>query len=298
MTDDGVVTWRTLWSETTAALGDRNHARWMCEIASGCDGADFVAELDKPATQSMVAHLDALIARRITGEPLQYVLGRWQFRRLDLMIDPRVLIPRPETEWVCELAIERARFLLPTLIATSPTTLTEPLQVADLGTGSGAIGLSIAAEMRLGSVAVWLADVSQDALDVASANLAGIGRNAQMVRVVQGSWFDALPHALRGRLDLVVANPPYVAVDDPALEATVLQWEPHLALFGGADGLDDLRIIIADAAHWLRAGGFLVVEIGADQGGAVLDLLRAADLRDAAIHKDLAGRDRVAVAHR
>jgi release factor glutamine methyltransferase len=292
MTDSEHVTWRELWAQTTSALGDRHHARWMCEVASGCDGPEFLAELDEPAMHGMVAHLDAMLARRAAGEPLQYVLGRWQFRRLDLMVDQRVLIPRPETEWVCEAAIELARSL------RTAEDAGERLLIADLGTGSGAIGLSLAAELPVDSAQVWLADVSSDAVDVASANLAGIGRNAQSVRIVQGSWFLALPSDLRGRLDLVVANPPYIALDDPDVEAHVAEWEPHLALFGGVDGLRDIRVLVADAAAWLRPGGYLVLEIGADQGAAVIELLNKAGLADAEIRSDLAGRDRIAVARR
>ena len=289
MTDaSGLITWRALWGETAAVLGDRNHARWMCEVASGLDGAEFLATLDEPAMHSGVAHLDAMIARRQTGEPLQYVLGRWQFRRLDLMVDKRVLIPRPETEWVCEAAIAIARSLLSA----------RRLQIADLGTGSGAIGLSLAAELPAGSVDVWLADVSADALHVASANLAGIGPGAQSVRVVQGSWFSALPETLRLALDLVVANPPYIALGDAAIESDVSRWEPHVALFSGDDGLRDIRIIASDAAEWLRPGGYLVLEIGADQGTQVREILTDAPFVDVEIRADLAGRDRIAIARR
>ena len=297
MTDvSGLVTWRALWGETAAVLGDRNHARWMCEVASGLDGAEFLARLDEPAMHSMVAHLDSMIERRRLGEPLQYVLGRWQFRRLDLMVDNRVLIPRPETEWVCEAAIAIARSLLSPL--TSPSSAPSRLQIADLGTGSGAIGLSLAAELPPGSADLWLADVSADALDVARANLTGIGPSAQWVRVVQGSWFSALPADLRLALDLVVANPPYIAFGDAAIESDVSRWEPHVALFSGDDGLHDIRIIASDAAEWLRPGGYLVIEIGADQGGQVREILTDAHFTDVEIRADLAGRDRIAIARR
>lgn len=279
-----VVTWRQLLDETAAVLGDRQHARWMCEVASGCDGADLVAELDEPATQRMVAGLDAMIARRLAGEPLQYVLGTWQFRRLDLMVDRRVLIPRPETEWVCEAALQIAR------------EMPAPITAVDLGTGSGAIGLSLAAERPIGSIRVWLADVSADALDVARANLAGIGRAGAAVNVVRGSWFAALPAVERGALDLVVANPPYIAEGDPEVSDDVTAWEPHLALFGGDDGLRDIREIVAGAAEWLRPGGWLVMEIGHEQGVAVTQLLQAASFVEIEVRPDLAGRDRIALA--
>ena len=281
------LTWRELWSETTAALGDRNHARWMCEVASGCDRDAFLAELDQPATQRMVAHLDAMVARRETGEPLQYVLGSWQFRTLDLMVDPRVLIPRPETEWVCEAALQILEPMRQ-----------RPRRIADLGTGSGAIGLSIAAELPIESAEVWISDVSADALDVARANLAGIGRAASSVRVVQGSWFDALPNDRKATFDLIIANPPYIAEGDPAVDASVFDHEPHGALFSGADGLDDIRQIVAGGPDWLSRDGWLVMEIGTTQGAAVSALLTADEFRHVEIRKDLGGHDRTAIGQR
>lgn len=284
--NDGTVTWRTLLADTAAVLGGRHQARWMCEVASGLDGRDFTDALDEPAMQRMVAHLDAMLARWRDGEPLQYVLGSWQFRRIELMVDPRVLIPRPETEWVCETALAIAQ------------TLAAPRTIVDLGTGSGAIGLSLAAELPIGTTTVWLVDVSPDALDVARANLAGVGRVASAVQVVEGSWFDCLPKSLRGNLDLVVANPPYIAECDQQVEPSVRRWEPHIALFSGPDGLDDIRAITVAAPHWLRAGGWLVMEIGHEQGGAVVQLLRANGFVQIEIRPDLAGRDRIAVAQR
>lgn len=281
MTADGTVTWRELLAETERRVGDRPAARWLCEVASGGDRVEDV--LDERATVRMVAHLDAMVARRLAGEPLAYVLGQWSFRHLDLAIDGRVLIPRPETEVVAGVAIELAR--------QSPA----PIVVADLGTGSGAIGLSLADELPTAGVTVWLTDSSPDALALARANLAGIGRRAANVRIAEGDWFAALPDDVV--LDLVVANPPYVAASDPVDDA-VRDWEPHAALFAGPDGLDDLRRIIADAPARLRPGGALVLEIGATQGDAVAALLDAAGYVDVEIRPDLAGRDRVALAHR
>ena len=288
----GGTTWRQLLKETTEVLDDRQHARWMCEVASGVDNGDaLLAELDEPATQRMVAHLDAMIARRLTGEPLQYVLGTWQFRRLDLMVDRRVLIPRPETEWVCETALSLAR-------AMWATSSRAPVTAVDLGTGSGAIGLSLAAELPVGSLRIWMTDISSDALDVARANLAGIGRAGAAVQICEGSWFSGLPASLRGEIDLVVANPPYIADGDEQVSADVTTWEPHLALFAGADGLRDIRTIIGDAVDWLRPGAWLVIEIGSDQGAAVSSLLGAAGFADLEIRADLAGRDRIAIGSR
>jgi len=225
-----------------------------------------------------------MVQRLRAGEPLQYVLGRWGFRRLDLMVDRRVLIPRPETELVVEVALGLVRGA------------ERPIICADLGTGSGAIGLSLATELPLDGVTVWLTDCSTDALDVARANVAAIGRRGANVRLAEGPWFAALPTSLRGQLALVVANPPYVAVGDPGLEPLVREWEPPVALFAGQDGLDAIRTIVADAPPWLRPGGWLVLEIGATQRRAVTDVLAAAGFIAIEVRQDLAGRDRIAVA--
>jgi release factor glutamine methyltransferase len=282
---NGTVTWGALWNETSALVG-RPQARWICEVASGHDGDEFMDILDRPATERGVAHLDAMLARHAAGEPLQYVLGRWGFRHLDLMVDQRVLIPRPETETVVDVALRLAR--------SQPT----PLCIADLGTGSGAIGLSLAAELPIDDVVVWMTDCSSDALDVARANAAGNGRASARVRLVQGDWFDALPVALVGTVAMVVSNPPYVGDDDPALEPIVREWEPADALYGGADGLDAIRHIVAEAPRWLRRDGWLVIEIGSGQGRNVIELMQSAHFDDVAVMADLGGHDRVAVGRR
>jgi release factor glutamine methyltransferase len=280
--DAATVSWRALLAETTTRVGEHPAARWLCEVASGADRIEDV--LDEPVTDRMIAHLDAMLARHLAGEPLAYVLGRWAFRNLDLAVDPRVLIPRPETEVVAGVAIDLAR------------SLPLPVTVADLGTGSGAIGLALADELPVTGVTVWLVDDDPDALDVARANLAGIGRRAVNVRIAEGSWFDALPTGTV--VDVAVSNPPYVATDSPELDQSVRRWEPAHAVFAGADGLAAIGRLVADAPWCIRPGGWLVLEIGADQGPAVERLLRASGFADIEIRPDLAGRDRVAVAHR
>lgn len=279
------ITWGELWNETAARLG-RPQARWVCEVASGYDGDEFLAVLERPAGQRGGAHLDAMLARLATGEPLQYVLGRWSFRHLDLIVDRRVLIPRPETEQVVDVALQLVR------------SLPRPVVCADLGTGSGAIGLSLAAELPLDGVSVWMTDVSEAAADVARANATGIGRAAGNVRIAVGHWFDALPAELRGELALLVSNPPYVALDDPELDPIVGEWEPALALVAGADGLEAIRHLVAGAPLWLRPGGWLVLEIGSAQGDAVYALLNDAGLEAVEIKADATGRDRIAVGRR
>jgi len=280
----GAVTWRTLLNETIEVLGERPQARWICETACGLDGDEFVAELDEPATERMVAQLDAMVARYRAGEPLAYVMGHWSFRTIELMVDRRVLIPRPETEMVAGRALELARGVA------------DQRRVVDLGTGSGAIGLSLAAELPLTGTEVWLTDYSTDAVDVARANAIGLGRAAANVRVVHGSWFDALPVDIRGEIDVVVSNPPYIADGDPEVAESVLEYEPHTALFAGDDGLDDVRTIARDARDWLRSGGWLVMEIGYQQGDAVKALLEGFGYTDVTIANDLTGRPRIAEA--
>jgi len=284
MSDADHVTWSALLAQTTEQLGDANEARWLCEHASGLDGAEFVAGLGEFATTAMVESLEGMMRRRLAGEPLQYVMRRWAFRHLDVLIDERVLIPRPETEVLVDIALELVRGR-------------EGLRIVDLGAGSGVIGLSLAAELfpRVGEV--WLVDASAAALEVARANVAGVGRAGAVVRVAEGDWFGALPDALRGQVDVVVANPPYIAEGDVEVDESVARWEPHVALYSGADGLDAIRRIVADAPEWVRAGGWLVMEIGYRQGDAVAALF-GAGWESVAVRQDLTGRDRFVVARR
>ena len=276
------LTWRQLWADTAKVLDDRPAARWLCETACGLDGDEFTGALDEPATERMVKHLDEMVGRYRSGEPLAYAMGRWTFRRVELMIDRRVLIPRPETELVAEVAIELARRV-------------SPRRVADLGTGSGAIGLALADELPIDNTEVWLTDASTDALDVARANAAGLGRAAANVRFGQGSWWSALPSELRGTFDVVVSNPPYIAVDDTEVDESVREWEPASALFAGGDGLDDIRAIMTGAREWLKPGGWLVLEIGYRQGDAVLALATECGLVNAEVRNDLAHRPRIVI---
>lgn len=272
------VTWREVLAETTAVLDEPAHARWICETATSTTPEEFRAILDQPATDRAVAHLDAMVSRSRSGVPIQYVLGSWGFRRLDLAIDGRVLIPRSETESVAEEAIALAA-------AAGPIR-----NVADLGTGSGAIGLAMADELPHEGTTVWITDASSDALAVARDNLAGLGRAATNVIIAEGSWCDALPDDIG--FDVIVSNPPYVAEGSDEIDDIVADWEPSGALFAGPDGLDDLRTLIGEAPTHLRAGGWLVVEHGHDQGGAVRELMAAAGLVDAETRRDLAGLDR------
>lgn len=287
MTGDETVSWGQLLAETTRRLTEAASddaevsARRIVEEASGNPGASLLARLDDAATVRGVARLDSMVERRLAGAPLQYVVGRWGFRHLDLVVDERVLIPRPETEVVAGLAIDELK--------RSP----EPAPLAvDLGTGSGAIGLSLATEHPTANV--WLTDRSDDALIVARANLAGIGRPATRVNIASGAWFEALGPDLLGRFSLIVSNPPYVA-DLQTLPPVVVDHEPIEALVAGADGLADLHHLVDHAGRWLAPGGSLVLELAPDQADRVAARARSL-FAEVEIHPDLTGRPRAIVA--
>lgn len=280
-------TWRELQERGRARLDSAVEARRLVERASGLEGADLLLALDERVPARVVPFFDRMLERRAAGEPLQYVLGRWGFRRLDLLVDARVLIPRPETEQVVEVALAEA------------ARLPRPIVAVDLGTGSGAIALSLAVE--LGSrCEVWATDASADALAVARANLAGLGGfAAQRVRIAEGSWFSALPAELEGRLGLVVSNPPYIAEREvPDLPPDVAGWEPRSALVAGPTGLEDVERVVAGAAGWLATPGVVVVEIAPHQAAAATELARVAGFADVEVRPDLAGRARALVARR
>ena len=278
------VTWREMVKRTQGEVGERTIAQWLCEHASGCDADEFGDILDELVSERSAQHLHSMLARYATGEPLQYVMGRWAFRRLDLLVDSRVLIPRPETELLVEHV---TRYALQKIRDVG-----RGVTIADLGTGSGAVGLSILHELPFESAEVWMTDVSEDALHVARANAAGVGRNAVGARFGQGSWYEALPADLQGSLDAIVSNPPYIATGDPLVGESVLKWEPHNALFAGTDGLDDLRVVVSGAANWLVPGGLLAVEMGFTQAKVVSQLFESAGFKKVSVHKDLAGLDR------
>lgn len=288
----GTISWAELLAEAMQRLdaeplgvvgaGSEVEARWIVEEAAGVTGSELSSALREAATVGGVARLDSMLARRCSGEPIQYVLGHWQFRTLDLLVDRRVLIPRPETEILAGLVIAE----LDSLDGTDTP------WVVDLGTGSGAIGLSIVSE-RPGT-SVIMTDNSNDAIAVARANLAGLGMVGSSTEIVAGRWFEALPVRLMGECAVIVSNPPYVC-DGDQLDAAVLEWEPASALRAGADGLRDLREIIAGAPQWLRPGGLLVLEFAPAQRVALVEVIAEHGF-DATIHRDLAGFDRVLTA--
>jgi release factor glutamine methyltransferase len=278
------ITWREMVKRTQDEVGERNIAQWLCEHASGCDADEFGDILGDLVSERSAQHLHSMLARYAKGEPLQYVMGRWAFRRLDLLVDSRVLIPRPETELLVEHV---TRYALQKIRDVG-----RGVTIADLGTGSGAVGLSVLHELPFESSEVWMTDVSEDALHVARANAAGVGRNAVGARFGHGSWYEALPADLQGSLDAIVSNPPYIAAGDPLVGESVLKWEPHNALFAGKDGLNDLRVVVSGAPDWLVPGGLLAVEMGFTQATVVSQLFESVGFKNVSVHKDLAGLDR------
>ena len=220
-----------------------------------------------------IAAFDALLARRAAGEPLAYITGRRGFWTLDLEVTPATLIPRPETELLVELALQR----IPLDVA---------IRIADLGTGSGAIALALASERAQAKVS---------AVDASAAALAVAARNAQRLGIANaeficGDWFAPL----NGRqFALIVSNPPYIASDDPHLAQGDLRYEPGTALTSGVDGLHDIRRIVSDAPAWLEPGGWLLLEHGWDQAEAVRNLLAETGYVEVFTARDLEHRERV-----
>jgi len=220
-----------------------------------------------------VAGFERLLDRRLAGEPIAYLIGHRGFWRFDLAVTPATLIPRPETERLVELALER----LPE---------GRPLRVADLGTGTGAIALAMAFERPLAQVVAT--DASAAALAIAQGNARALGLSRVEFR--EGDWFGPLAGE---RFDLIASNPPYIARDDAHLTQGDLRFEPASALASGEDGLDDIRRIAADAPAHLRDGGWLLVEHGWDQGAAVREIFANAGLEEIETVQDWEWRDRV-----
>jgi release factor glutamine methyltransferase len=232
---------------------------------------EFERELDEPTLEK----LRELVKRRAAGEPLQYITGETEFSGLTFTVDPRVLIPRPETELLVEVVLQR-----------------KPSKIVDVGTGSGCIAISIA--KRLPSVEIWALDVSAEALEVAVANAARHGAEKN-IRFLQSNLLEKLPDSFTA--DAVVSNPPYVASGELAkLPREVKDFEPVRALVAGEDGLEVIHRLVVETKRVLSPAGFVALEIGAGQRAAVVELLGRNDFDVAEVLKDLQGHERVVVA--
>jgi len=289
---------RHLMASVVERLQSEPEARWIVAHAVGVSPRELVAALDNPAPAATVDAVQEMTDRRVAGEPVQYILGEWSFRRLEVRIDGRALVPRPETEHVVEVALAELRRFESAAGSVAPGTT---LVAADLGTGSGVIALSLALEGPPG-LAVWATDVSDDALALARDNLSSFAASHPAtgpVHLVAGSWFEALPSGLEGALHLVVSNPPYVsAAEWSELDPEVRDHEPRAALVPGETGREALETVIDTARSWLAPGGSLVLELAPHQADAMATRARDAGYVGVGVRRDLAGRDRTLVARR
>jgi release factor glutamine methyltransferase len=240
--------------------------------ATGLSRVQLITQGDRPLGADEAARLTDLVTRRLQGEPIAYIVGKREFFGLDFQVGPAVLIPRPDTELIVEVALGR-------LPAHAPRLL-------DMGTGSGAIAVAVAHTRPDADVTAL--DVSPDALAVAQANAAA---NGARVRFLASSWFDAL--AADATFDVIASNPPYIAAGDAHLAQGDLRFEPMGALTDHADGLSALRTIVAGSPHHLVPGGWLLLEHGYDQAAAVRTLLADAGFTEVQSWQDLAGIERV-----
>ncbi len=257
----------------------RLEAEVLLSFSLGQPRSHLYAWPERPLEADRQAHFSTLVARRIKGEPIAYITGQREFWSLDLRVTPETLIPRPESELLVELALA----LIPP---------DRPFNLADLGTGSGAIAAAIASERP--DCTLFATDRSHAALRIARDNLDRLG--LARVQTRHGHWCEALPR--NPPLDLIVSNPPYIPDSDPHLAQGDLPWEPRSALASGHDGLDDIRCITGQAATYLTPGGWLLLEHGCHQGAAVRRLLTAAGFQAVATHRDLSGQERVSKGRR
>jgi len=279
--------WTVGYFERKDVDAPRRSAEWLLSAATGLSRVEVYAHHDRPLTDPERTTLRASVERRAAGEPLQYVTGEMPFRHLVLRVCPGVFIPRPETE----VLVDEVLAALPPAGPAGAGPF-----VVDLCTGSGAVALSIAHEHP--DARVWATEIVPATAEVAGANAERCGV-AERVTVLEGDLCAPLPDDLRGRVDVLVANPPYIPTADlAALPAEVAGFEPHVALDGGPDGLDVARRIAAEALDWLRPGGTLALELDETRVAAAVDEARQWGYEDARAVRDLTGRDRVLVAHR
>lgn len=218
-----------------------------------------------------------LLDRRASGEPVAHIIGRREFWSLDLIVNADTLIPRPDTEVLVEFVLERFD--------------QSPLKLADLGTGTGGIALALASERPLWTITAT--DQSEKALAIARQNAQNLG--LKTVQFMAGHWFDALPD---NDYDVIVSNPPYICDNDPHLQQGDVRFEPMSALASGADGLDDIRLLISQAPDYLKNGGWLVLEHGYDQPQAVTDLFKDHGYQHIEQRRDYGGNPRVTAAQK
>lgn len=256
-------------------------ARMLICHYSGKSQAEFLADRDLYASEKVVSDVEAGLQRLLSGEPIAYILGQWEFYGLPVHVNSHVLIPRDDTVAVADLAIHQALFLQ------------QDPRILDLCCGSGCIGLAVAS--RVPDAKVTLADISKDALTVAKENVA-LNKLSGRVRCVSTNALEPAP-AFLGKYDLIVSNPPYVTGQEmEELPKSVADFEPHLALYGGEDGLDFYRSIAVNFASALKPGGYLCFEIGEQQMEDVCRILEENGYQILERSKDYNNRDRAVLA--
>jgi release factor glutamine methyltransferase len=279
-----LLRWSTQYLEAKGIPGVRIDVEQLLAHALKLRRLDLYLHFDRPLTEGELEVFKPLLLERAERRPLQYILGRAAFRELDLVVDERVLIPRPETEELVEAVLTRTR-----------EWGREGLEAVDIGTGSGAIALSLAQEGPFRRVTAT--DRSSEALRVARENATRHGLEGR-VRFLEGDLYEALPPG--ERVDVVVSNPPYVSREEMGgLAPEIRLWEPHLALDAGEGGLTVLHRLVDGASGVLRPGGILALEIGSGQAQAMVERIRSREGWEApVVLRDLSGRDRIILATR
>lgn len=261
-----------------------NTERLLADVL-GLSRIELFMQFDRPVLGRELEKFRGVVKRRAAGEPLQQILGETEFYSRVFKVEPGVFVPRPETERLVETAVQ--------LLSPGDQGLLAPVAV-EIGCGTGIVGISLALELP--RLTLHATDIDPVAVDLAGRNAHTLGVEAR-VHLYQGNRFDPLPRHLRGHVDLLVSNPPYIRRSDlDGLPQDVKDHDPHTALDGGADGLDFYRALAAGMGAWLRRGGHIAVEIGADQGGDVSGILAASGGHDIQIVQDYAQRDRVVTA--
>ncbi|HEX8904718.1 MAG TPA: peptide chain release factor N(5)-glutamine methyltransferase [Longimicrobiaceae bacterium] len=274
-----LVGWTANYLKDKGFHNARLNAELLLAGSLGLKRLDLYLQYDRPLKPEELAEFKARLLRRAKREPLQYIDGHAAFRDLTLRVDPRVLIPRPETEVLVQAVLDWAAGR-------------DALTALDVGTGSGAIALALATEGPFRRVVA--ADVSADALEVARANHSEAAPDAP-VEFRPGSLYEPVAGE---RFDVIASNPPYVGLEErESLDPEVREWEPAAALFAGTGGLEVIRPLVAQAPEHLEAGGLLAMEIGAAQADAVREIVVATGaFREPEVRRDLAGRDRIVLA--
>lgn len=273
------IQWTTGYFADRGLENPRTDAEILLADSLQCQRIDLYLRHDQPLHEDELSNFKVSVQRRAQREPVAYILGTKEFWSLDFRMTPDVLIPRPETEGLVETALQ----LLPE---------NAPVRVLELGTGSGIITIALAHERP--NWRFWASDFSEKAIEIARSN----ARDHQLEERVlwrTANWFDGLHETEKG-MDLIISNPPYIATPDlKKLEPDVRNYEPMHALDGGQEGLDSIGHIIRTATTYLRPDGWLLLEIGYDQGSAVLGLARqSGTFYQMAVDKDFAGLDRIA----